>query len=244
MDWQNIVSKVSPYIVKIETPTGSGTGFLCFYNMDKSFCGIATAKHVVDDTDRWQQPLRIHSHNFSKTKLLKEESRIILTDENTDSAVILFNPSDFDFPEELVPLRPKEQLISIGNEVGWLGYPGLYEWTLCFFSGCVSASRTNSYLIDGVAINGVSGGPVLYSSNAEGVQFVGVISAYRANRQTGDTLPGLLIAQDVSHFHSVIQMFRNLDDARKKKGEEAAKRKQGENEPAQSPEPTAESLPK
>jgi hypothetical protein len=226
MNWDSIVEKVSPYIVKIETPSGSGTGFLCFYNEDRSFCGIATALHVVAEADKWQQPIRIHNYNFKKTKLLKEAERIIFTDDDTDSAMITLNPAELEFPESLIQLRPKDAVISIGNEVGWIGYPGIYEWTLCFFSGCISANRKNSYLIDGVAINGVSGGPVLYSSGADGVQIVGTVSAYRANRQFGDALPGLLIAQDVSHFHSVIQVFRNLDEARKKKAEEEAKKKQ------------------
>jgi hypothetical protein len=69
----------------------------------------------------------------------------------------------------------------------------------------------HAYLIDGVAINGVSGGPVFYHTGSE-VQIVGVISAYVANRATGDTLPGLSIAQDVAHFHSVDLRVKSLDE--------------------------------
>ena len=32
MYWNTIVDKVEPYVVKIETPSGHGTGFLCLYN--------------------------------------------------------------------------------------------------------------------------------------------------------------------------------------------------------------------
>ena len=239
MNWETVIAKVSPYIVKIETPSGSGTGFLCFYNDGKTLCGIATAEHVVADADRWQQPIRIHSYDFKKTRLLKEGERYIQTDKNTDSALILISPGDFEFPESLIHLRPKENLINIGNEVGWLGYPGLYEWTLCFFSGCVSARRKNGYLIDGVAINGVSGGPVIYSPDTgSDIEFVGAISAYHANRQAGGPLPGLLIAQDVAHFHDTIQMFKTFEEMRRQKAEEQAKQKQAA---AESPPPRAES---
>lgn len=48
-------------------------------------------------------------------------------------------------------------------------------------------------------------------------QIVGIISFYKASRTTGDALPGLLYAQDVSHFHGVIAQVRSLDDANKKK---------------------------
>ena len=55
MHWNTIVEKVAPYVVKIETPTGHGTGFLCLYNEEKTFFGIATAAHVVSYADEWQQ---------------------------------------------------------------------------------------------------------------------------------------------------------------------------------------------
>lgn len=42
MSWDTVVEKVRPYIVSIETPRGTGTGFLCLYNNDHSMCGIAT----------------------------------------------------------------------------------------------------------------------------------------------------------------------------------------------------------
>jgi hypothetical protein len=67
--------------------------------------------------------------------------------------------------------------------------------------------------IDGIAIPGVSGGPVIFSSSADGVQFVGMVSAYRSSRASGETTPGLLIAQDVSHVHTVIQQIKSWDEA-------------------------------
>lgn len=50
-------------------------------------------------------------------------------------------------------------------------------------------------------IDGASGGPVVYSTEAEGVQVVDSISAYVSNRATRETLPGLAIARDVSYLH-------------------------------------------
>ncbi len=92
-------------------------------------------------------------------------------------------------------------------------------YALCFFSGCISARREQrkAYLIDGVSINGVSGGPVLCSIEPKGVEIIGIISAYVANRATGATLPGLSIAQDVSYLHGVVQRIKSLDEAKNKK---------------------------
>jgi hypothetical protein len=218
MEWNQIANKVAPYVVKIETPDGSGTGFLCFYNEEKTICGVATAFHVVSHADEWQQPIKInHLHSGKKTFLI-ETSRFIYTNWNTDSAVILFHKGDLPFPSSLMPFLPIENPITIGNEVGWFGFPGIEPYTLCFFSGNVSAYRADrkAYLIDGVAINGVSGGPVVYSTGTDGVQVVGIISAYRANRLGPDALPGLCIAQDVSFFHDVIQHEKSLEEAKKK----------------------------
>jgi len=239
MNWDEVIRKVSPYIVKIETPTGSGTGFVCALNEDKTLCGIATALHVVSDSDEWQQPIKIQNHTFSQTVFLIASQRFIFTQWKTDSAVILFERSKLEFPELLIPLRPIGAPISIGVEVGWLGFPAIEPYTLCFFAGPVSARQDSSkaYLIDGVAINGVSGGPVLFSSTTDGVQFVGVVSAYHASRARGEALPGLLVAQDVSHFHGVIQQIRSVDEARKKKDAEDQARKKSEIESTKPQQP-------
>ena len=239
MDWEKTVAKVSPYIVKIETPSGSGTGCLCFHWEATKWCGIATAAHVIEDADDWQQPIKIHNYSFTKHRFLKEADRFIWLDRKLDSAVIVFEPGELALPKEVIALRPKEKPIIIGNEVGWLGFPAIEPYRLCFFSGSISARREDdsAYLIDGVAINGVSGGPVFYLEATEGVQLVGIVSAYRINRQSGEALPGLLIAQDVSHAHDVIGRIRSFDEAKRKKAEEETKKKQADAEASKSPTP-------
>lgn len=236
MQWDSVISKVAPHVVRISTPSGHGTGFLYLHNGDKSLWGIATAAHVLGHADDWQEPIRIEDTSLNEIAFLKDGQRVIYFNWKTDSAVILFQPSpDLKLPEPPIPLRPMDAPLAIGSEVGWLGFPGIESYTLCFFSGNVSArqSARNAYLIDGVAINGVSGGPVLYSTEADGVQVVGIITAYQANRQAGGTLPGLSIAQDVSHFHEIIQHVRTMDDAKKQKetleeGKPTKSQKQGE----------------
>jgi hypothetical protein len=223
MNWNAIVDKVAPYIVKIETPRGHGTGFLCFYNHDKSFIGIATAHHVVKYADEWQQPIRLKHDPTNTTVFLKEGDRTIWADSNCDSAVILTPSSELKLPENTIPLLPTSVPLPIGTEIGWLGFPAMASDTLCFFSGTISARQEwrHAYLIDGVAINGVSGGPVMYSTETDGVQIIGIVSAYVSNRATGDALPGLAVARDVSHFHDTISFIKSLDEAREKKQEAA-----------------------
>jgi hypothetical protein len=221
MNWEQVIQKVTPYIFKIATPAGDGTGFLFVYNDAKTWCGVATALHVVEYAGKWKQPIRLTHHSSSENLFLNEPEYIIISDWKTDSAVILFQKPAFELPSELIELIPLDKPLSIGNEVSWLGFPAIEPYTLCFFSGNISAWQDfrKAYLIDGVAINGVSGGPVTYLYSPDAVRIVGIVSAYRASRVTGDTLPGLLYAQDVSHFHGVIQQIRSIDDANKKKQE-------------------------
>ena len=220
MNWDQVVSKVSPHLFKIETPGGHGSGFLLHYGKD-NFCCVATAEHVVSHADEWQQPIKLTHQATRETKFLKNADRVIYRDSATDSAVVLFLKGDLKLPQTPIALFPEGQRIDIGSEVGWLGFPSVAPYNHCFFAGIVSARQDwrKAYLIDGVAINGVSGGPVLYPHATEGVQIVGLISAYTANRATGEALPGLSIAQDVSNFHTVISHINSIEEANSKKAE-------------------------
>lgn len=134
---------------------------------------------------------------------------------------MLFFKGDFQLPEVPVDLTPVEQPCAIGTNIGWLGFPNIEMNTLCFFSGTVSAHNevSKAYLVDGVAINGVSGGPVFHVPEPHTVQIIGIVSAYHANRATGETLPGLLRAQDVSHFDAIAKTVKSVDEDRAKKRE-------------------------
>jgi len=232
--WNAIVDRVTPYVVKIETPSGHGTGFLCLYNDTQEYCGIATAWHVVSHADEWQQPIRLRHFPSNTTVFLKETERLIFREPTTDSAVIVFATGTLTLPPILIPLLPTTVPLAIGADVGWLGFPAIAAFDLCFFSGTISARQEwrHAYLIDGVAINGVRGGPVVYSTETEGVQIVGTISAYVSNTATGDVLPGLSIARDVSHFHDTISTMRSLDDARRQKELQAQEKQAQDQAPA------------
>ncbi|MHB1863410.1 MAG: S1 family peptidase [Gemmatimonadaceae bacterium] len=223
MNWNEVVEKVTPYVVKIETPEGHGTGFLCLFNETRVWCGIATAHHVIEHAERWGEPIRINHFPSGTSALIKEGDRIVFPDAKTDSAVVLIPVGTLKLPEDLIPLRPTEHRLPIGVEVAWLGYPGMSSIsdTLCFFSGNVSAWQVGraAYLIDGVTVHGSSGGPVLYSSTADGVQIIGAVSAYMINRATGEALPGLSVAQDVSHFNDITRHVKSVDEAYKQKQE-------------------------
>ena len=217
MEWHTIFDRVSPSVVKIETPSGHGTGFICHYSENQKLMAIATAKHVIEHADYWQQPVRIVSAKGSL--LLEEADRVIIKADNQDSGMILtIKAPVLDPPENLIPLLPKRRSLRVGVEVGWIGFPAIGNPGMHFFSGKISAfnKKVGSYFIDGVAINGVSGGPVFCESVFKGtkeLQIIGSIAAYVPNRASGEVFPGLSIAGDLTQLNEMVQEFKELRKA-------------------------------
>ena len=215
--WQSSVEIIQQHVVKISTPTGSGTGFQISTTKNNKLCAVATAAHVINHAHYWENPIRLHHQKSDTTILLKPEDRSIIISPNQDTAAIVFLKEKIPFPETTLGLTTEEKYVKIGNELGWLGYPAVSPSNLCMFSGRISCylEEKLAYLVNGVAINGVSGGPAFLPISDKHVILTGVVSAYIANRATGETLPGLCVVQDVSQFHDISKKFKSIDEAKK-----------------------------
>jgi len=224
MDWHNAYEKILPYVVRIDSDDGFGTGYLFAYNKNHNVAVIATAAHVIDKAYEWRKPLKLFHYGSKKEIFLKYAERAIWIDRKRDAASVLIDVGSLDFPQDALPLIEVDKYQKIGVEVGWVGFPVLAPSNLCFFSGKVShfVEEEDSYFIDGVAINGVSGGPVFKYNPDESLQVIGIVSAYMPNRRIGDTLPGLLFAHDVTSFHEHLKKINDLDEA--KEQEKAAQK--------------------
>ena len=213
-EWYAAVDALKPRMVRIATPVGTGSGFLLPWPSKSGLCAVATAAHVVDHAFYWEQPIRLDQVETGNSVLVRQDQRAIFSNATLDTAVIVFETGTIQPPEGSLAFIPEEKYLRVGNEVGWLGFPAITP-SLCFFSGRISAWREDekAYLIDGVAINGVSGG-VVFSLGVDEPSVVGVVSAYVPNRATGEVLPGLAIARDVSYLHQQATNFASLDEAR------------------------------
>ena len=212
--WQVLVDLVRPHIVRIMTPRGGGTGFLLYNSKAKGFCSIATAAHVVSAVHFWEEPIRLQHAESGKSIMVRPLERAILISEEKDVAAITFQTQDLDLPEQPLTLSPTNLFVRVGVEIGWLGFPAISR-ELCFFSGRISAyiGSEERYLVDGVAINGVSGGPAFVGETDGTMSLTGVLSAYIPNRVTAETLPGLAVVTDVVEFHKIVGDFKSLDEA-------------------------------
>jgi hypothetical protein len=214
MPWNLALERVQPNVVRISTPRGSGTGFLISHGKNIGLCAVATAAHVIDVAHYWEEPIRTDHHESKTSVLLRELARSIHIHDD-DTAAVVFNPDQLKFSVPTLPLLSKDLVLRVGNDIGWLGFPAVAASSLCFFGGRISAwlEKEDAYLVDGVAINGVSGGPAFVVERDE-VTIMGVVSAYAPNRATGETLPGLAIIRSVATLNKVVEDFTSFDQAK------------------------------
>jgi hypothetical protein len=216
MEWQEAFEILSSYIVKISSPDGMGTGFLVAYSKNKELCGIATAAHVIDPANQWEQPIRIQHHRSKESVLLNGDKRVIFINESLDTAIIVSPSKYFDFPEQPLGLTPEGLHVPIGEDVCWAGFPAVSPNNLCLFGGRISCwlEDERAYLADGVAINGVSGGPAFHVLPDNQVDILGVVSAYMPNRATGEVLPGLCVLRDVKQLQQEVKDLSSFESAK------------------------------
>lgn len=213
--WHAVVAAVEPYVVRLSTPGGWGTGFLLAHSKDRSLMGVATAAHVVQHAHMWEDPIRLDRTSGGQTCLVRHPDRVIAIDVDRDSAVIVTSSSCLALPTTPLTLAPKGLRLKVGEEVGWLGFPAMPAAGLCFFSGRVSAwvEPWEAYLVDGNAINGVSGGPA-FALVEGGIHLFGMVAAYMPNRASGETLPGLALVRSVERLHQEVATIASFEQAR------------------------------
>lgn len=211
--WQHAVEILRPHVVRISTPEHSGTGFLFAYAAGGGICGIATAAHTLAQASLWEQPIRLEHAASGAERLLRPDDRSIVVDEKTDTAALVFLRDDFPLPEDVLVSTPEEVNFRVGIEIGWVGFPSVARTQLCFFSGRISAwlEQEQSYLADGVAISGVSGGPAFHVDEEGRPVLLGVVSAYLPNKAAGGSLPGLSVVQHIGHLEKWVVSLRSLE---------------------------------
>lgn len=200
--WARAFKTVSEHVVLIETPSARGTGFVVPPppGSEGSLC-VITACHVVGHADDWHEPIKLMHFPSRKQVFLTPESRGISAAPGRDQAIIIFGKDTLPLPAANLPLLQIDTRYNEGVEIGWLGYPAVAPSSnLCFFCGHISTwiEADEAYLVDGVAINGVSGGPAFVQDEKENVTVIGLVTEYRPNMATGKALPGVSLVRSIN----------------------------------------------
>ena len=201
MNWPSIIPKVEPLVFRVHAGEFMGTAFAV--GVSDSDGGrhtmLATALHVVQSVLGNDRPIDLLRGDGVWLSTLSEGPIVIRPVGPPEFDIALIQVSTKEpllTRSQLLPM-PLETMLPRGADVGWLGYPGLAFPELCFFRGVVSGYRERPplYLLDGVAINGVSGGPAF---DRDGL-LIGIVSAYLPNQIThSTTLPGLMMLTPIN----------------------------------------------
>ncbi len=212
--WQQAVEAIAPHVIRISTPDHAGSGVLFALGAEGGILGFATAAHVLAHAHLWQQPIRIEQVATGWERLVQANERALVFDDDTDTAALVLLRDGAPLPTELLSMTPDGMVMRVGVEIGWVGYPGVSPARdqLCFFSGRISAwlEAKHAYLVDGVAISGVSGGPAFFVGSHGQPILLGVMSAYLPNKTTGAPLPGLSLVQHIGQLEKVVKDLREL----------------------------------
>ena len=182
LQWHEVVDRASKCVFRLHAGSASGTAFVIALGRPPQgadcYATLATAWHVLEDLPGTSDDLELVSVD-GKTVFSSAADRIgfyPLGDPRYDTGLVVVRTGEVLVEErELLPLLPAESQLARGAEIGWLGFPGIAEPEICFCHGYVSGYLNDppTYLIDGVAINGVSGGPALDSR----AHVIGLVSA-------------------------------------------------------------------
>lgn len=213
--WYLAVKKLKEYIVKIETPDGHGSGFLVPAPAGKQGLRcIATANHVVRHADKWAEPICIIHPLSGRQVFLNAAQRYVIAAAGRDQAVIQFSAKWLQSPKSDLRFSEEDKHYIEGVEAGWLGFPSVFPMNSCFFHGHISSyiDEDELYIVDGVAINGVSGGPVFVIENGEPV-VIGLVTEYRPNCTTGQVLPGMSVMRSINplikYYREELKKYKN-----------------------------------
>ena len=213
--WFKAVENLKKYVVRIETPTCHGTGFLVPAPAGRGNVRcIVTAFHVVEHADEWQEPIRIVHPEFNRVVFLGPQQRFVIRQRDRDQAVIHFSAAMLSAPAKDLVFAEEDTHYVDGVELGWLGFPSVAPNNECFFYGYISSfwEDKEAYLVDGVAINGVSGGPAFILKNNGECEVVGLVAEYHPNVSAGKPLPGMTVVRSINplikYYKSELKKFK------------------------------------
>lgn len=212
-EWAAALADVKKHVYLIETPRASGTAFLFSADIQGHFIALATAYHTISQAHRWREPIRLTHLTSGKDTFLQYDERFIFEDARKDIALVIFYKDRLEYPPSKLRTIPDDRVLREGVQIGWCGFPCVAPKVLCFFTGYVSAwiPDEEAYLVDGVAINGVSGGPVFRLIDEEKPSLVGLVTEYRPNLSTGSPLPGVSLVRAISSISPLSKVLSQVD---------------------------------
>ena len=210
LPWDEISRLTEKVVFLVELGTTTGTCFAVSIspakNKKNKIYTFATAWHVIEKLTHSNKPIKLTTADKSKAYEIMHDRYEIFREgpKELDTGII---EVETEMPlvskKNLLPMLDFDELLPRGSEIAAVGFPGLANEEFCFFRGVVSGygKRPPSYLVDGVVLNGVSGGPAV----DQRARIIGLVSSYLPNRiDRNTTLPGLTTLIPISSIRSLM----------------------------------------
>lgn len=214
-EWAAAFAEIKKHVYLIETPRASGTAFLFSAEINTHFIAVVTAYHTISQAHRWREPIRIIHITSGKDTFLQHDERYIFEDQRKDIALLILYRNMLQVPSARLRSIPDDRVLREGVQIGWCGFPCVAPRVLCFFNGYISAwlPDEEAYLVDGVAINGVSGGPAFRLIEDEKPSLIGLVTEYRPNFSNGSPLPGVSLVRAISSITPLSKLLGQAEKA-------------------------------
>jgi hypothetical protein len=218
-NWWDVAELLSRQTFQVQRVNCCGTAFLVSQGIEEGsslrhYC-FATAWHVIHDILDDERFTLWRS--FDRTAICGETDRIAtarLGPPLFDLGFLFLRTTDKLLPlEDMLPVRGLKTFPSLGENLGWYGYPGSLGQEPMFCRGTLACFKSNPhcYLINGVAYPGMSGAPVADQYG----WVVGVVSQWWEDG-TLPQIPGMLQAAPSAMIRHVLEdrMLARVVDTR------------------------------
>ncbi|MBN2210503.1 MAG: trypsin-like peptidase domain-containing protein [Sedimentisphaerales bacterium] len=225
-NWWDIAETLARQTFQVRRKNCRGTAFLVSQGLEKDssfrhYC-FATAWHVINDILDDDHFILFRSHD--KLEIGGDTYRIMtarLGPPSFDLGFLFLRTVDnLLCPKDMMPVRGLKTFPSLGENLGWYGYPGSLEHEPMFCRGTLACFKTNPhcYLINGLAYPGMSGGAVVDQYG----WVVGVISEWWQDGSLPQ-IPGMLQAAPSAMIRHVLEdrMKASVIDSRSQRSSES-----------------------
>lgn len=207
-NWWDIAESLARQTFQVRRANCCGTAFLVSQGIERHsshrhYC-FATAWHVIDDILDDDHFILFRSHD--KTAIDADTNRVMTARLGPPSfdlgCLYLRTVDDLLRLEDMMPVRGLKTFPSLGESLGWCGYPGSLEDEPMFCRGTLACFKTDphSYLINGVAYPGMSGGAVADQYG----WVIGVVSRWWEDGSLPQ-IPGMLQAAPSAMIRHVLE---------------------------------------
>lgn len=207
-NWCDIAESLARQTFQVRRASCCGTAFLVSQGIERDsshrhYC-FATAWHVIDDILDDDHFIMFCSHN--NTAIDADTSRVMTARLGPPSFdlgfLFLRTVDDLLRPEDMMPVRGPKTFPSLGESLGWCGYPGVLDDEPMFCRGTLACFKTDphSYLINGVSYPGMSGGAVADQYG----WVIGVVSKWWEDGSLPQ-IPGMLQAAPSAMIRHVLE---------------------------------------